>query len=414
MRRQNWYTLDNSAKLMPSMTNNLNTNVFRLTCTLKEKIDEVILQESLNETVKEFPLFLYSMKDGLFWHYLEKIDIKPKIELLNTNPCARIDNGLMFKVMYYKCRIHLEVYHVLSDGNGAMEFLKYLVCTYISKKYCIKNGEPINDTSKYEKSRDDFKKFDRSNFKIKFKPSKKAYKLNFTKKDDIVHDVIEAHFSVCDIKNEAKRYGTTVTIYLVALLIKSIIKNARVKDLKRPIGVTVPVDLRHIFPSKTSRNFFYTINVQYKGDENSTIEDMIASIKEQFEIKLSKENLQELLNTYMIIEKLLVIRLIPNFIKDLALSGISKMGKRGETIVLSNLGVIKFPKPYEDYIESFTALMSTEVQQVTVNSFNDTLVLGFTSHLINKELERTIIGELQNVSTKDVKVISNMVGESDD
>ena len=148
MRRSNWYALDNSAKLMPSMTNNLNTNVFRLTCTLKESIDELVLQESLDIALDEFPLFLYTMKDGIFWHYLEKSDIKPKVELLKTNPCARIDNGLLFRLSYYKCRINLEVYHVLSDGNGAMEFLKYIVCTYLSKKYGIISVTAQNNANK--------------------------------------------------------------------------------------------------------------------------------------------------------------------------------------------------------------------------------------------------------------------------
>ena len=39
MRNKNWYTLDNSAKIMPSTTTNFNTNVFRLSCTLLENID---------------------------------------------------------------------------------------------------------------------------------------------------------------------------------------------------------------------------------------------------------------------------------------------------------------------------------------------------------------------------------------
>ena len=38
MKRSNWYRLDNSAKIMPSTTTNLNTNVFRLTCTLLDNV----------------------------------------------------------------------------------------------------------------------------------------------------------------------------------------------------------------------------------------------------------------------------------------------------------------------------------------------------------------------------------------
>ena len=48
MGKKNWYKLDNSAKIMPSTTTHLNTNVFRLVCTLKEDVDSKILQEALD------------------------------------------------------------------------------------------------------------------------------------------------------------------------------------------------------------------------------------------------------------------------------------------------------------------------------------------------------------------------------
>ena len=87
MAKRNWYRLDNSAKIMPCTTTNLNTNVFRLTCTLFEDIDSKALQEALDKTLIEFPMYLCTMKDGLFWHYLEKVDYKP---LENDNNYFRI------------------------------------------------------------------------------------------------------------------------------------------------------------------------------------------------------------------------------------------------------------------------------------------------------------------------------------
>ena len=42
MAKRNWYRLDNSAKIMPPTTTNLNTNVFRLSCTLLEEYLETI------------------------------------------------------------------------------------------------------------------------------------------------------------------------------------------------------------------------------------------------------------------------------------------------------------------------------------------------------------------------------------
>ena len=182
MKKSNWYRLDNSAKIVPSTTTIFNTNVFRLYATMKEEVDKKILQEALDKTLIEFPMFLYSMKDGLFWHYLEESNYKPIVKEECDAVCSRIDDEFLIRVSYYKKRINLEVYHVLADGNGAMEFLKYLVCTYISKKYKLEYEDIVNDSSVFEKNKDDFQTFDKSTFKFDVKKIKKAYKIKTKKK----------------------------------------------------------------------------------------------------------------------------------------------------------------------------------------------------------------------------------------
>ena len=414
MRSGNWCTLDNSAKIMPSMTNNLKTNVFRLTCSLKEDVNASLLDDALSDALKEFPMFLYVMKSGFFWHYLEKTDRIPKVELESTNPCEKIDNGFLFRLSYYKKRINLEVYHVLADGRGALEFLKYIVACYLNKKYAIKCDDVINESSEYEKESDDFKKFDKSKYKIKLNKSERAYKLKFQKKDDAITDVIEVHMNVKDIKDASKKFKTTVTIYLIAVYIKSIITNARVKDLNRPIGITVPIDLRNAFPSKTSRNFFYTISIYYKSDGIDKLENIVGVVDNQLKEKLRKEKLQELLDTYMVTQKLFLIRLVPSFLKDFILSKVYKIAQRGETSVLSNVGVVSLPSVYEKHIEYFTGLMSTNDMQLTVVSFKEEIVLSFTSHFVSKEIERTMIKFLSENAKSDIKIISNIVGDNND
>ena len=413
MRNRNWYTLDNSAKIMPSTTTNFNTNVFRLTCTLLDNIDPKILQEALDKTLIEYPMFLYTMKNGLFWFYLEKSDFKPLVKEEVNEVCSRIDDGLLFRVSYYKKRIHLEVYHVLSDGNGSMEFLKYLVCTYLNIKEKLSLDIPLNDSSSFEKEKNDFQTFDKSSFKIDIKNIKKGYKLNLQKKDTIHHDIIEVHMSVDDIKKIAKKYNTTVTIYLTSLYIKSIIENAKVKDLKKPIGITIPVDLRNTFPSKTIRNFFYTFLVTYKAnDKDVDIQDIINVISNQFKDILTKESLQKKINSFMLLERVLIIRIIPNFIKNFALKYFARESKKGQTTVLSNLGIVKLPNEYEKYITSFSAISSTQDLQLTICSFNNKIVMSFSSHFIDKNIERVFVMMLNEECNNKIKIVSN-IGKDD-
>ena len=112
-------------------------------------------------------------------------------------------------------------------------------------------------------------------------------------------------------KEAAKKHKTSLTIYLTSLYIKSIIDNTKIKDLKKPIGITIPVDLRNIFPSRTSRNFFYTILVSYQPKEDNKLEDIIGVVAKQLEEQLDKDGLQKKMNNFMLLEKILFIRMIP-------------------------------------------------------------------------------------------------------
>ena len=223
------------------------------------------------------------------------------------------------------------------------------------------------------------------------------------------------HLPTDKIKEVTKRYNTTVTVYLTAVYMKSIIENAKVRDLKRPIGISIPVDLRSVFPSKTVRNFFYTFLTTYKAhDKDVSLEDIIKEISKQFKTELTKDKLQKKLNSFMLLEKLLVIRIIPNFIKDFALRFFANSGKRGQTSVLSNLGIVKLPEEYEKYVNYFGAISSTEDLKLTVCSYKNNLVLSFSSHLITKDIERTFLKEIQKEIKDKILIVSNVGGESNE
>lgn len=406
MKERRWYKLDNSAKIVPSMTTPRNTNVFRISCTLKEPIAPHILEYALEETCKEFPLFLCTMKSGLFWFYLESSELSPKIEKDRFNPCSKLDSDHLFKVSYYKNRINLDVYHVLTDGSGALEFLKYLVSCYLDRAHNMNLHETISTSSVYEKESDGFSKFEREHKKIKISENKRALKLKFPRKKDSTHDIIEVHMSSSKVKNNAHLYKTTVTIYMTAILIKSIVDCSKREELTKPIGITIPIDLRNVFPSATVRNFFYSVTIQYKYEEGDTFQDIIDFLKGEFERKLDKAHLLELLDTYMVLEKILLIRILPNVIKNVIL-GLIIGHINTSTMTFSNVGVISMPKNYEKFIESFVGIMSSNGLHLTAMSYADNLCLGFTSHYLTNEVERGMVKFLQSEGIDDIKIISN-------
>ena len=133
-----WLKLDNAAKIYPAAMSRNWTAMFRLSATLKESIDPLILQQALSSTLKRIPSFALRLKKGIFWYYLEKIDGMPKVTKDYKNPLVRMrlneDSGFMFRVRYYENRIAVEIFHVLTDGTGGMIFLNTLIAEYITLK----------------------------------------------------------------------------------------------------------------------------------------------------------------------------------------------------------------------------------------------------------------------------------------
>ena len=76
------------------------------------------------------------------------------------DPASR---NLLFEVTCWRNRINLEVYHSLTDGTGALQFLKTLVCNYLSIKYPQLSEELMAgiqyDASVSERDEDSFLKY---------------------------------------------------------------------------------------------------------------------------------------------------------------------------------------------------------------------------------------------------------------
>ena len=130
-----WRKLDNAAQAFPAATGKKDTRVFRFYCQLKEDIQADLLQKALEETMEHYPVFSMVLRKGLFWFYLEQRDLPAKVEEEKRPPCSEIyvpdHKTLLFQVSYYKTRINFEVFHALTDGTGAMLFLKELVSNYL-------------------------------------------------------------------------------------------------------------------------------------------------------------------------------------------------------------------------------------------------------------------------------------------
>ena len=112
------------------------SNVYRIAVTLKEEVQPEYLQQALDIVLPKFPGFNLRLRQGIFWYYFEENGkTAPRVQEERHFPCRFIrqnkNHSYLFRVTYYKCRINLEVFHVLTDGMGGINFLKELTYQYL-------------------------------------------------------------------------------------------------------------------------------------------------------------------------------------------------------------------------------------------------------------------------------------------
>ncbi len=84
--------LDLSGNVYPTLQRKSFSSVFRVSVTLKEKVDPQILQKAYEKTLPRFPSLKVALRKGLFWRYLEpNKNPVPQVERDVKNPCMPMD-----------------------------------------------------------------------------------------------------------------------------------------------------------------------------------------------------------------------------------------------------------------------------------------------------------------------------------
>lgn len=396
-KEPSWRQLDNAAKIFPPNSNKQDTKVFRFDCRLKEEVEPTILQKALDKTMLSFPLYASIIRKGLFWYYFEASMIKPTVALENKSPCSRLYNedvkSLLFEVTYYKKRINLEIHHALTDGVGALQFLRTLVLNYLVMVHQEElKGQALSidyDASIAEKEVDGFKKYSSRGRGEKSPVTKKAYKFKGEKLEGNFLQVINGVVSVKEVLDEAHAYNTTLTIYLTGILLYAISKQMTRREKKQPVVMAVPVNLRPYFQSASARNFFSVLHVPYYFDEKEVrLEDIIKYLKEYFEKELKTEKFQARMNHLVALEKNYVTRAIPLVLKKPTLQLAHHFTNKEVTTSFSNIGRVTMPKELEPYIDGFDVCVSTRKIQVCLCSYGDQLSISFTSPFVSTEVQK--------------------------
>ncbi|MBO4980915.1 MAG: alcohol acetyltransferase [Lachnospiraceae bacterium] len=405
-----WYQLDLSAIVYPTLQRRDFSSVYRLSVLLKEEVDPKVLQEAVDRTMPHFPTYKAAIRKGLFWRYLEPNDRPgPFVKKDVKNPCQPMsfkqDNRYLVRFYYYGCRIALEAHHSLGDGTGGMCVLQTVTAEYLRLlgHEEIENGGfvlDIHEKPDREELEDAYMKY--ANAKVcPPRPGEKAYRIHGTKEPFYTLNIIDGIMSVKEVMAVAKGYDATITEYLNAVLLYALMKKQEADwhIRLRPVKIAMPVNLRRFFPSRTLRNF---ITMIYPGIDprlgEYTFEEIVVQVRNYMRYYLNEKFLRGDITTNAQTQRNPFIRVVPLFIKDLVVRMFyAKVQDQNSSAGLTNMGALKVPERMKPYIERFDIYMGQPFSNRTncaVISFEDILTINFASSIIEADVERIFFRKL--------------------
>lgn len=401
-----WDRLDNTANLFPVITNESMSNVYRMSVTLKENIDRDLLQKAVEIVLPYFNMFRYKLKKGIFWYYFEENKRPfPQIKEEDTYPCQFINlyenNGYLCRVSYYKKRINLEVFHAVSDGNGSLQFLKEITYQYLRMKYADELGDRVSSGLSHNTSldrEDSYLKNYRKSAKRPYR-AQKAVIIKGRMLPKSVFSITHGYINITEIKRVAAKYNMTINQYLIGVYVWAIYKDVlKGMPSKKAIAVAVPVNLRNYFDSSTMRNFFVVVSCAFKPEkENYEFEEVLRIIADSLKEQVTKENLEKRFSYNVANEKNIVLRMVPVFVKDIAINLIYWKSAKANTSTVTNMGVFQVDEEYKKYIDKFhIALSMSKGQNIkgAICSYEDTLVFTFSQAIEEMGVQKLFFRKL--------------------
>ena len=113
---------------------------------------------------------------------------------------------------------------------------------------------------------------------------------------------------------------------------------------KKPLRLSIPVNSRKYWKSRTLRNFSSFITADIVQNEKTGFDDVLNTIKSEMNRKISKEKLYEDVSRNVADEKMLISRIAPAFLKKPVMKAAFRLfGEKNYTSTVTNLGAVKLP-----------------------------------------------------------------------
>ena len=407
--QNNWYRLDTAALIFPAIIRRDWSNAFRVSACLKEDVDTVILQQAVDALRPRFPSYYVTLHKGVFWYYLEESREPVRVQNDYAYPLTFMSSRELrhncLRVLVYKNRIAAEFFHALTDGHGGSVYLCNLIARYLELKegIAIPRGgllRDLNESPPPEELEDSFLK--NAAEVAAGRREEPSYHLHGVREERGFKTLTTGIVETQALLDAAHRYGVTVTALLAAVMAESIIamqSEERPRRRQRPVKITIPVDLRRLYGSRTLRNFSLVLNLGVDpryGDY--TLEELCRSIYHQIGANATPQNMAGMIAANVQPQQLVPLRLAPVFVKNLVMDAVyRRSGESGGSLNVSNITKLPLPEEMLQYVERMEFIIGPQrsyPNNCSVMSFGGKTYINMIRNIRQSELERRFFSRL--------------------
>lgn len=421
-RSLRWMRLDNAAKIYPAAKRRNWNNFFRISATLTEPIDTGVLASALDVTARRFPSIAVRLRRGVFWYYLEEIPKTPSIQPEKSCPLAHAPfhevRQCAFRVLVYKNRVAVEFFHALTDGTGALVFVKTLLAEYLSEKYGLSVPAEKGVLGRLEEPspeelEDSFARY--AGDVTASRAESTAYHLSGTPERDGYKNLVTMMIPAEKLRACAKEHGVSVTELLCVAMMQAIgeLQAEKVPNVRhrKPVKVLIPVNLRNLFPSRSLRNFasYITPEIDPRTGDCS-FSELCSLVHHKMGLENNRRTMRAKFAANVASERSPILRVMPLFIKNIAMKAVfDAVGECKSCLCLSNLGRVELPEVMVPYVQRMDFIIGVQARaphDCGVVTWGDTVYINCIRSIQEPELEYRFYRVLHRLGLP-VKVESN-------
>lgn len=274
----------------------------------------------------------------------------------------------LFLVGYRGHSIYMEYQHSISDGRGFEEFIRCVLFLYLQE--C---GKPVeNDGSiraldtlyTVEESEDAFQALQQMTPKADgiYKKPEALHAEGLTALGDVPEIVTEIMFPFAQLRAVTKRLGVSPLTVLTPVFSRAFY-NKFGKSSKKPVISQIPVDLRQVIPSTTTRYFVCFIDLPYLADYESL--PMEEACRKTHDFLLTQLVPEQLLYRGKVASE----TCLQLHEKDIPLAEKTAEGIRiahdfvlQDSFLVTNVGQFSLPESMIPYVEEYGAVLPSAAQ----------------------------------------------------